>query len=123
VGPVCWGFCPTGYSDDGGTCRRGVLIDAKSSYGLGAGYLTRTDYHGIFYRYIRDHVNIWMPSASQLRDDEKQFLRQFFPDRLVSSVRVVELEGMTGAFSHSASATTYGNDLIIVRKGRRSTTC
>jgi hypothetical protein len=121
VGPVCWGSCAEGYTDDGGTCRRDASIVAKSSYGRGAGYLTRGDYRGIFYRYIRDHVNIWMPSATPLREDEKQYLRQFFPDRLVSSVRIVELEGMTGAFSHSASATTYGNDLIIIRKGQRNT--
>ena len=120
VGPVCWGSCPTGYSDDGGTCRRDAHIFAKSSYGRGAGYLTRGDYHGIFYRYIRDHHNIWKPSANSLREDEKQYLRQFFPERLVSSVGVVELEGMTGAFSHTASATTYGNDLIVIRKGQRS---
>src|SRR5262245_19440053 len=61
-----------------------------------------------------------MPSARPLRQDEKQYLGQFFHDRLVDSVRVVELEGMTGAFNHSASATTYGNDLIIIRKGQRS---
>ena len=60
-----------------------------------------------------------MPSGKPLREDEKAFLRQFFPDRLLDSVRVVELEGMTGAFNHSASATTYG-DLIIIRRGRRS---
>ncbi len=162
VGPVCWGKCPVGYTDDGATCRRDVKtisannsacpwydkcgltlkkgcsvcpsgykndgctcrrdvhITSKPSYGRGAGYFIRSDYHGIFYRYIRDHRNIWMPSASPLTETEKTYLRQFFPNRLVESVRVKELDGMTGAFSHSASATTYGNDFIIIRKGKRT---
>jgi hypothetical protein len=120
VGPVCWGICPAGYSDDGGTCRRDAHIFAKPSFGRGAGYLTRGDYRGIFYRYIRDHRNIWMPWGNPLREDEKSFLRRYFPDRLIDSVRVVELEGITGAFSHTAAATTYGADFIIIRKGRRS---
>lgn len=112
--------CPAGFKNDGCTCRRDVHIISKPSYGRGAGYLTRSDYRGIFYRYIRDHRNIWMKTASPLTEDEKKYLLQFFPQRLVDAVRVKELAGMTGAFNHSYSATTYGNDFIIIRKGRRS---
>jgi hypothetical protein len=113
-------ICPSGYKNDGCTCRRDVHITSKPSYGRGAGYFIRSDYQGIFYRYIRDHRNIWIPSASPLTETEKTYLRQFFPNRLVESVRVKELDGMTGAFNFSASATTYGNDFIIIRKGKRT---
>ncbi len=112
--------CPSGYKNDGCICLRDVHITSKPSYGRGVGYFIRSDYHGIFYRYIRDHRNIWMATASPLTEAEKTYLRQFFPNRLVESVRVKELDGMTGAGSHSASATTYGNDFIIVRKGERT---
>jgi hypothetical protein len=122
VGPVCWASCPEGYADDGGTCRKDAHIFAKPSYGRGAGYLTRDDYRGIFSRYIHDHRNIWLPSTSPLRPDEKVFLSQFFPGRIIDSVGVVELDGMTGAFNHTHGATTYGTDLIIIRKGDRNMT-
>lgn len=36
-GPVCWQTCPSGYKNDGATCRRPVKIEAKKSYGRGAG--------------------------------------------------------------------------------------
>lgn len=111
--------CPEGMTDDGASCRRDVHIFAKETYTRGAGTLKRDDYHGIFYRYIRDHRNIWQPSADPLTVEESAYLKRFFPAELVDRVRVVELEGMTGAFNHSASATTYG-DLVVVRKGERS---
>jgi len=38
VGPVCWGTCKEGYTNDGMTCRRNAHIFGKKSYGRGAGY-------------------------------------------------------------------------------------
>jgi hypothetical protein len=37
VGPVCWKACPSGYHDDGATCRRDAHIIKKDSYGRGVG--------------------------------------------------------------------------------------
>lgn len=37
IGPVCWHPCPDGYTDDGALCRKDVIIQAKASYGRGAG--------------------------------------------------------------------------------------
>jgi hypothetical protein len=37
VGPVCWGSCAAGYTDDGATCRKDAIIFAKNTYGRGAG--------------------------------------------------------------------------------------
>ena len=93
---------------------------AKKTYGRGAGFLPRSEYRGIFFRYIRDHRNVWMPIAKPLSELEKAYLKRFFPARIVERVRVTELVGMTGAFILNAAATTYGNDFIIVRKGSRS---
>jgi hypothetical protein len=97
-----------------------VSIVARPSYGRGAGYLLRRDYRGIFERYIRDHRNIWLPSASPLSATERAYLARFFPQRLVDQVRVYDMAGMTGAFNFKASATTYGSDFIAVRKGART---
>ena len=36
-GPVCWQPCPAGSIDDGVTCRRDAVVQAKPSYGRGAG--------------------------------------------------------------------------------------
>lgn len=112
--------CPTGYKNDGCTCRRDVSIVSRPSYGRGAGYLLRRDYHGIFNRYIRDHRNIWLPSAKPLTPAEKAYLLQFFPKRLVDKVKVYDMDGMTGAFNFKAHATTYGNDFVAVKKGFRT---
>jgi hypothetical protein len=112
--------CPPGYKNDGCTCRRDVSIVARASYGRGAGFLLRRDYHGIFERYIRDHRNIWLPSASPLSPGEKAYLVRFFPQRLVDQVKVYDMAGMTGAFNFKAAATTYGSDFIAVRKGHRT---
>jgi hypothetical protein len=119
VGPVCLGSCPEGHADDGVTCRRDVELVAKEGYRR-AGYLRRSEYRSLFHRYIREHRNLWLPTAEPLTEEEKAYLRRFFPGRLVESVRVKELEGMTGVFNESAAATTYGNDFIIVRQGERS---
>ena len=118
VGPVCWGTCPAGYKNDGATCRKDVVIEAKKSYGRGVGKFLRRDYDGIFFRYIRDHHNMYFFRGKPLREDEKTYLKQFFPARLVDGVRVVEEVTSSGAFSHKASATTYGNDLIVFNKNK-----
>jgi len=120
VGPVCWADCPEGFHDDGATCRKDVDIFGKDSYGRGAGYLRRDDYRGIFTRYIRDHHNMYMVSASPLTASERAYLYAWFPKRLVDGMKVLELTGMTGTFSHDAAATTYGRDLIVIRRGQRS---
>lgn len=112
--------CPAGYANDGCTCRRDVHIVSRPSYGRGAGYLLRRDYHGIVERYIRDHRNVWLPSAAPLTSGEKAYLSRFFPRRLVDQVRVYDMDGMTGAFNFKAHATTYGSDFIAVRKGHRT---
>ena len=112
--------CPAGYANDGCTCRRDVHIVSRPSYGRGTGWLVRRDYRGIFERYIRDHRNIWLPSASPLTPSEKAYLSQFFPRRLIDQVRIYDMDGMTGAFNFKAAATTYGSDLIAVRKGYRT---
>ncbi len=120
VGPVCWENCPAGYTNDGATCRKPGDIDAKKSYGRGAGWLKRDTYRNIFRRYIRDHHNMNYKYGKPLTASEKAYLKAWFPERLLNKVRIRELAGMTGAFSHKASATTYGNDLIVVKKGKRS---
>ena len=118
VGPVCWGKCPEGYKNDGATCRKDVVILAKKSYGRGAGKLLRRDYEGIFFRYMRDHHNMYFFRGKPLTEAEKTYLKQFYPARLVDGVRVVEEVASSGAFIHQASATTYGNDLIVINKRR-----
>ena len=37
VGPVCWRYCPSDYTDDGATCRKDAHIIGKDSYGRGVG--------------------------------------------------------------------------------------
>ena len=120
VGPVCWGSCPEGFKNDGATCRKKGKIIAKKKYGRGAGYLQRGNYQRIFKRYIRDHHRLNRIAGKPLTSSEKQALQEWFPDSLLDRVRVVEQQGMTGAFNFSASATTYANDLVVMRKGRRS---
>ena len=120
VGPVCWGSCPKGFKNDGATCRKKGKIIAKKSYGRGAGYLQRGNYQRIFKRYIRDHHRMNRIAGKPLTGSEKQALKEWFPDSVLERVRVVDQSGMTGAFNFSASATTYGDDLVVVRKGRRS---
>ena len=120
VGPVCWGSCPKGYINDGATCRKRGKIIARKKYGRGAGYLQRGNYQRIFKRYIRDHHRFNRIAGKPLTSTEKQALQQWFPDSLLNRVRIVEQAGMTGAFNFSASATTYGDDLVVVRKGRRT---
>jgi len=120
VGPVCWASCKPGFKNDGATCRKPGDIDAKKSYGRGAGWLTRESYRNIFRRYIRDHYNMYKVSAKPLRDEEKTYLKRWFPASLVDKVQVLELAGMTGTFILTKSATTYGRDLIVVKKGNRS---
>lgn len=116
VGPVCWGACPAGYKNDGATCRKDVVIQAKKSYGRGVGKFLRRDYEGIFFRFMRDHHNMYYFRGKPLREDEKTYLKQFYPARLVDGVRVVEELASSGAFIHQASATTYGNNLIVFNK-------
>jgi hypothetical protein len=123
AGPVCWGECPSGYKNDGATCRKDVVIVAKKSHGRGAGKLLRRGYEGIFFRYIRDHHNLYYFRGKPLNETEKTYLKKFFPARLVDGVRVVEELRSSGAFIHRAAATTYGNDLIVINKheaGKRS---
>lgn len=116
VGPVCWASCPEGYKNDGATCRRDVIIRAKKSYGRGVGKLLRRDYEGIFFRYMRDHHNIYSSRGQSLTEGEKVYLKKFYPARLVDGVRVVEEIASSGAFIHGADATTYGNNLIVINK-------
>jgi len=118
VGPVCWGKCAQGFKDDGATCRKDVHIVAKKSYGRGVGKFLRRDYHGLFFRYIRDHHNMYYFRGKGLSEAEKTYLKQWFPARLVDKVRVVEELLSTGAFSHKADATTFGNNLIVINRKR-----
>ena len=120
VGPVCWKRCPSGYKTDGATCRKPGKIIAKKSYGRGVGHLQRGNYRRIFYRYIRDHRNVNKAYGKPLSTDEKAYLSQFFPQRLIDKVRVVVKKRRTGFGNYSAGATTYGNDLIIIKRGRRT---
>ena len=115
-GPVCWKTCPAGYKNDGATCRKDVVIQAKKTYGRGVGKFIRRDYEGIFFRYMRDHHNMYFFRGKPLTDEEKTYLKRFYPARLVDGVRVVEEVASSGAFIHSASATTYGNNLIVINK-------
>ncbi len=119
TGPVCWKNCPSGYKTDGATCRKPGKIIAKKSYGRGAGHLQRGNYRRIFFRYIRDHHNVNMAYGKPLTDTEKTFLKQFFPERLVDKVRIVMKKNRTGFGNYKAGATTYGNDLIVVKQGNR----
>lgn len=119
-GPLCWKNCPSGYKNDGATCRKPGKIIAKKSYGRGAGHLQRGNYRRIMFRYIRDHHNVNKAFGKPLTAAEKTFLAKFFPQRLINKVRIVEKKGRTGFGNHKAAATTYGNDLIIFKKGSRS---
>lgn len=112
--------CPAGYANDGCTCRRDVHILAKDSYGRGAGFLVRSEYRRIFTNYINDHRNIWQRLGTPLTAQEKTYLLQWFPVRLVEGMRAYEMVAMTGAFIHNASATTYGSNFIIFKIGERS---
>jgi hypothetical protein len=121
AGPMCWGQCPAGFTNDGATCRRDLHIIARDSYGRGPGFLTRSDYRGIFERHIRDHRNIWLARGSPLSAAERASLSAFFPHRIVDGMRVFEMEGMTGAFIFNADATTYGPEFVTIKKGSRNT--
>lgn len=120
VGPVCWKACSAGYKTDGATCRKPGDIIAKKSYGRGAGHLQRGNYRRIFFRYIRDHRNVNLAYGTPLTASEKTFLSPFFPKRLIDKVRVVVKKRRTGFGNYSAGATTYGNDLIVIKQGRRT---
>jgi hypothetical protein len=120
VGPVCWSECPSGYTADGATCRKPGDIVAKKSYGRGAGMLPRGNLRGIISRYIRDHYRLYIITAKPITPSERTYLKQWYPARLVDNLRVIEMAGMTGTFIISASATTYGKDLIAVKMGHRS---
>jgi len=58
VGPVCWKECPSGYHDDGATCRRDAHIVKKDSYGRGAGKVGKIEegqkQAGLWYKACRD---------------------------------------------------------------------
>ncbi len=56
--------------------------------------------------------------GNPLTEEEKTYLKQFYPARLVDGVRVVEELASSGAFIHTADATTYGNNLIVINKRR-----
>jgi hypothetical protein len=120
VGPVCWKSCPNGYKTDGATCRKPGKIVAKKSYGRGVGHLQRGNYRRIFFRYIRDHRNVNLAYGKPLTASEKAYLAQFFPKRLIDKVRVVMKKRRTGFGNYTAGATTYGNDLIVIKQGERS---
>jgi len=120
AGPVCWQNCPSGYKTDGATCRRPGKIIARKSYGRGAGHLQRGNYRRIFFRYIRDHHNVNLAYGKPLSADEKAFLAPFFPQRLIDKVRVVTKKRRTGFGNYKAGATTYGNDLIVIKRGHRT---
>ncbi len=120
VGPVCWKKCPKDYKNDGATCRKPGKIIAKKSYGRGVGKLQRGNYRRIFYRYIRDHRNVNLAYGKPLTDSEKIFLENFFPKRLIDKVRVVIKKRRTGFGNYVAGATTYGNDLIVIKRGHRT---
>lgn len=123
IGPMCWASCPAGYKNDGATCRKDVVIQARKSYGRGVGKFLRRDYDGLFFRYMRDHHNLYFFRGKPLTEEEKTYLKRFYPARLVDGVRVVEEIASSGAFIHGADATTYGNNLIVINKhlaGRRT---
>jgi len=116
AGPRCWGKCPEGFKNDGATCRKPARIVGKKSYGRGAGKMLRRDYEGIFFRYIRDHHNMYYFRGKALTSTEKTELKKYYPASLVDKMRVAEELLSTGAFIHSASATTYGDNLIVINK-------
>ncbi len=54
------------------------------------------------FAYMRDHHNIYFFRGKPLTEEEKTYLKQFYPARLVDGVRVVEEVASSGAFIHTA---------------------
>lgn len=73
-----------------------------------------------FYGYISANRASFLRRAKPLRKSEKAYLYRYFPRKLVDGTRVLERSGATGYFIKSASATTFGPELVVIRKGRRS---
>ena len=48
-------------------------------------------------------------------------LASFFPQRLIDNVRVVMKKRRTGFGNYKAEATTYGNDLVVIKERHRTT--
>jgi hypothetical protein len=78
--------------------------------------------HGPFLGYILLNRRLYLNQAKPLTDAEKNFLKPFFPQRLIDKVRVADHQSDTGFFNKKAGATTYGNDFIIIKKGNRNNT-
>ena len=69
--------------------------------------------------YIEFMRDVARTGALPLTENEKAFLRAFFPQRLLDQVRVAEL-GVAGLGNSSAGAAAYGPDLVVVKRGYRT---
>ena len=74
---------------------------------------------GSFYAYISANRAAYLKKGKPLTSAEKTYLKKFFPTKLINGMRVYEHPKWTGFFIYNAAATTYGTDLIIVKKGHR----
>jgi hypothetical protein len=73
----------------------------------------------LVYGYIQLMRDANLKDAKPLTAAEKEYLKTFFPARLINKVGVVERD-TTGIGNEFAGATTYGVDLIVVKKGHRN---
>ena len=73
----------------------------------------------LVYGYIQLERDANLKDAKPLTASEKDYLKAFFPARLINKVGVVE-RNTTGIGNEFAGATTYGVDLIVIKKGQRS---
>jgi hypothetical protein len=103
-------------------CRKDAQIVAKGSYGRGGGTMKRSDLFGVIGRYIQSSYHTLRPSAHALTGAEKDYLKQWFPARLVDGVYVTEQNwpGPSPFLPASVGAITLGSDLIAIQGGNRT---
>jgi hypothetical protein len=120
AGPLCREQCPPGHVDEGDTCRLGPDVTEKRSRPRDGAHLTRTAYRELFVNFVQLYRAGAAVFASPLTEEEKSFLRRFFPERLVGGLRVVMIPAIELPFGVDAIAMTIGPDLVVVEQGQRS---
>jgi hypothetical protein len=121
AGATCRENCPTGYVDEGQTCRRDAHVINKIVESRGTGQLTRSDYQDLFASFMQITRAGASFFAQPLSADEQSYLRQFFPARLVSRVRVAMVPAInTPPSLPNVQAMTLGDDLVVIKQGERS---
>jgi hypothetical protein len=94
----------------------------KEARTRGGTQLTRTAYRDLFVKFVQIYRAAAAFIAAPLGAEEKTFLRQFFPGRLVDGVRVAVVPALDFPFMMNVKAMTIGPDLVVVKDGERSST-